>query len=317
MCLSSLPPVPAKVLVSACLAGENCKYNGGNNLNDKVLRLLSSCQVLRFCPEVQGGLPVPRTPAEICRGVVITRDGQNVDAQFRSGAFSCLQFALKERPDLILLQSRSPSCGVLQHYDGTFSGVLTPGPGISAQLLLDHHLPVMDIQDFPENGLLWTSRLILRPWLQTDAQNYLSLAGCSRDGSVCGWPVPCSAQDSGRIIRELLCVPCSYAIVLRETGSPVGGIRLSTYEESRTLSKPAQCNLDAWVSASSGKDDLLPEAVCAVLQLSFTQLGMEKIRCSCFEKHLPPLFGQDGAPMDESGKFRIITREHWLKGGFS
>ena len=311
MCLSTPPPVPAKVLVSACLAGENCKYNGGNNANDKVISLLSSCRVLRFCPEVQGGLPIPRTPAEIRRGVVITRDGQNVDAQFRLGAYSCLQLALRERPDLILLQSRSPSCGVLQHYDGTFSGVLTSGPGIAAELLLAHHLPVMDIQDFPDHGLLWTSRLILRPWLQTDARDYLLLASSSRSGSLRGWPVPRSMEDSRRILRECLCTPLSYAIVPREAGVPVGGIRLCTFEGD-----PAQCCLDGFIPDSSEKEDLLPEAVCALLHLAFTHLGMEQVLCSSFDKLLFPRSGLEPREMEGPGGCRTITREHWLKGGF-
>ena len=98
-----------KIMVSACLAGENCKYNGGNNRNGKVLRLMDANEVLTVCPEQMGGLPTPRVPSEIRDGVVTAKDGRNVDAQFRAGAAKCLEIAKKEQPDLIVLQSRSPS----------------------------------------------------------------------------------------------------------------------------------------------------------------------------------------------------------------
>ena len=80
-----------------------------------------------------GGLPTPRAPAEIRDGIVVTRDGRTVDAQFRAGAEKCLEIARRVRPDLIILQSRSPSCGVKQIYDGTFTGTLVPGDGIAAE----------------------------------------------------------------------------------------------------------------------------------------------------------------------------------------
>ena len=75
-----------KIMVSACLLGENCKYNGGNNKNEELLRLLSGHTVIPVCPEVLGGLPVPRGPAEIVNGEVMTREGVSVDSAFRLGA---------------------------------------------------------------------------------------------------------------------------------------------------------------------------------------------------------------------------------------
>lgn len=84
-----------KIMVSACLAGENCKYNGGNNLNDKVLHLLEGNEVITICPEQMGGLPTPRIPSEICDGVVMTKDGRNVDMEFRNGAEKSLEIASK------------------------------------------------------------------------------------------------------------------------------------------------------------------------------------------------------------------------------
>ena len=139
-----------KILISACLAGENCKYDGGNNLNDKILRLQEEHETVLICPEVMGGLPTPRVPSEIVNGLVMTRDGRDVDREFRQGAQMALAIARREQPDLIILQSRSPSCGVNQHYDGTFTGTLTDGPGITARLLMDHGFPVLDIADLPD-----------------------------------------------------------------------------------------------------------------------------------------------------------------------
>ena len=94
-----------KIMISACLAGENCKYNGGNNRNEKVLHLIAENEVIKVCPEQMGGLPTPRVPSEIRDGVVTSRDGRNVDAEFRAGAAKCLEIAVREQPDLIVLQS--------------------------------------------------------------------------------------------------------------------------------------------------------------------------------------------------------------------
>ena len=139
-----------KIMVSACLAGENCKYNGGNNRNGKVLRLMDANEVLTVCPEQMGGLPTPRVPSEIRDGIVTAKDGRIVDAQFRAGAAKCLEIAKKEQPDLIVLQSRSPSCGVKQRYDGTFSGKLVDRAGVTAQLLMDNGFRCIDVEDLFE-----------------------------------------------------------------------------------------------------------------------------------------------------------------------
>ena len=139
-----------KIMVSACLAGENCKYNGGNNCSEKVLRLMDANKVLTVCPEQMGGLPTPRIPAEIREGVVTAKDGRIVDTQFRAGAAKCLEIAKREQPDLIVLQSRSPSCGVKQRYDGTFTGTLVNGAGVTAQLLMDNGFRCVDVEDLVE-----------------------------------------------------------------------------------------------------------------------------------------------------------------------
>lgn len=136
-----------KIMVSACLLGENCKYNGGNNHNPELVQALSGHAVIPVCPEMLGGLPAPRTPAEIHEGAVVNRDGVSVDQAFRLGAKRALALAERERPDLIILQPRSPSCGVREIYDGTFSGKLIPGKGVFAELAIDAGYRVMDVSE--------------------------------------------------------------------------------------------------------------------------------------------------------------------------
>ena len=126
-----------KIMVSACLAGENCKYK----------QLMADNEVTTVCPEELGGLPTPRLPSEIKNGLVTAKDGRTVDAEFRAGAAKCLEIALQEQPDLVVLQSRSPSCGVKQRYDGTFSGRLVDQAGVTAQLLMDNGFRCLDVED--------------------------------------------------------------------------------------------------------------------------------------------------------------------------
>ena len=139
-----------KIMVSACLAGENCKYNGGNNRNEKIRRLIEKTEVVTVCPEQMGGMPTPRMPSEIRNGIVTAKDGRIVDREFRKGAAKCLEIALQEQPDLVILQSRSPSCGVKQRYDGSFSGKLVDGSGVTAELLIKNGFRVIDVEDLDE-----------------------------------------------------------------------------------------------------------------------------------------------------------------------
>ena len=136
-----------KILVSGCLLGENCKYNGGNNYSEKVAEYIKGHEVISVCPECLGGLPTPRVPAEIVNGVVTNREGQIVDTEFRKGAEVALEIAKKEQIDLAILQSRSPSCGVKQIYDGTFSGTRIDGQGVFAKLMNENRFKIIDIED--------------------------------------------------------------------------------------------------------------------------------------------------------------------------
>lgn len=123
-----------KVLVSACLVGRPCKYSGGDNKSQEVLDFLRGHEVFLACPEVLGGLPIPRPPSEIQGERVMTIGGEDVTQNFLQGAQKALDLAQREGVDLLILKSRSPSCGPREVYDGTFSGRLVPGRGVFAGL---------------------------------------------------------------------------------------------------------------------------------------------------------------------------------------
>lgn len=133
--------------VSACLLGENCKYNGGNNFSERVIEYIKGHEVVSICPEVLGGLPIPRDPAEIVDGVVRHKDGSSVDKEFRDGAKKALDILKDKRAELVILQSRSPSCGVDTIYDGTFSGKLISGNGVFVELLKAEGFDVIDVKE--------------------------------------------------------------------------------------------------------------------------------------------------------------------------
>ena len=136
-----------KVLVSACLLGCNCKYNGGNNYDDKIAERLKGRQIIPVCPEELAGLGVPRTPMEIVDGVLLDRNGNNVDEAVRAAIRQILEQIGDEEIECAILKSRSPTCGVKQVYDGTFSGKLIEGSGVLAQALLEAGYKVIDSED--------------------------------------------------------------------------------------------------------------------------------------------------------------------------
>lgn len=149
-----------KILVSACLLGENCKYNGSNNFNQKLIDCFSdfdyistfnnktSIEIIPVCPEILGGLPTPRIPSEIVQGIVTNREGKNVDYEFRLGAERALEKATHEKVDFAVLKANSPSCGFGQIYDGTFSGTKIKGNGVFATILKNYGIPI-----FTENQI--------------------------------------------------------------------------------------------------------------------------------------------------------------------
>lgn len=143
-----------KVVVSACLLGENCKYNGGNNLCPGVWEFVRGREVIPVCPEVLAGLGTPRPPIEIVDGVVRRRDGSSVDDALRGAVAQILAELEGQDIECVILKSRSPTCGVHQVYDGTFSGKLADGMGILARALAEHGYRVIDSEDFVAKGCI-------------------------------------------------------------------------------------------------------------------------------------------------------------------
>ncbi len=138
-----------KLLVSACLLGENCKYSGGNNYTLEVEALRAQYEFVPVCPEQLGGLPTPRSPAERTGARVVNRDGADVTEAFRLGAEKTLETARMLGITKALFQVRSPSCGSGTIYDGTFSGTLASGSGVTAELLEENGIKIYPSDRIP------------------------------------------------------------------------------------------------------------------------------------------------------------------------
>jgi len=144
--------------VSSCLVGLKTRYDGSDKLFRKVKDLVEEGVAIAFCPEQGGGLPTPRTPAEIAggdghdvisgRARVLTRDGKDVTAQFVKGAEQMLELARTFHANIAILKALSPSCGVGSIYDGTFSGNIVEGDGVTTALLKEAGLKVITEEEF-------------------------------------------------------------------------------------------------------------------------------------------------------------------------
>jgi uncharacterized protein YbbK (DUF523 family) len=147
----------AMILVSACLLGENCKYNGEHNYHAQLVKLIDKEEIIPVCPERLGGLSIPRPPAEIKAGTgrevlaeeakVVTCEGEDVTEEFILGAKKALEIAEKNNCALAVLKARSPSCGSKEIYDGTFSGEIKEGIGVAAYLLTTAGIEVINEEE--------------------------------------------------------------------------------------------------------------------------------------------------------------------------
>ena len=131
------------LLISACLMGVRCRYDGGRKPLDCLDKLMDQHVLIPVCPEVLGGLPTPRVPAERIGGKVITQDGRDVTANYEQGAQESLRIARMTGCTTALLKERSPSCGSGVIYDGSFSGGLCPGYGVCGALLKANGIEVL------------------------------------------------------------------------------------------------------------------------------------------------------------------------------
>ncbi|MBQ8830596.1 MAG: DUF523 domain-containing protein [Oscillospiraceae bacterium] len=132
-----------KILISRCLLGENCTYRGDSNFCEKVVALGEQYKIITVCPEADGGLPIPRDPAERKHDKVISKTGKDVTAEYTKGAEIALEKALTNNVKLAVMKARSPSCGSGIIYDGTFTGTRISGDGVTAELLKKHGIRVI------------------------------------------------------------------------------------------------------------------------------------------------------------------------------
>ncbi|MTI79295.1 MAG: DUF523 domain-containing protein [Firmicutes bacterium] len=149
--------INGKIIVSACLVGYNCKYNGGNNYHPAIAELVKKGDVILVCPEEMGGLPTPRPACEIRGGNgndvldgnarVVDINGRDVTAEFTKGSQKILEQALNNEVKTAVLKERSPSCGVNLIYDGTFKGIKKSGMGVLAALLDRHGVKLYSEED--------------------------------------------------------------------------------------------------------------------------------------------------------------------------
>lgn len=142
-------------LVSMCLCGVNCKYSGGNNYDETVLKIINEGDAIPVCPEIMGGLDTPRIPHEIVggdgfdvlegRAKVISKDGDDNTVAFIAGAEKVLEIAKKLNVKEVIFKSKSPSCGNGKIYDGSFSGTLIDGVGVTTALMIKNGIRVSSI----------------------------------------------------------------------------------------------------------------------------------------------------------------------------
>ena len=139
-----------KIMVSACLLGDNCKYNGKNNFNKKLIDFLKNYEVIKICPEVMGGLSIPRIPSEIKDNLVINKNNIDVTSFFEKGAIKSLEIAKENNIKIAILKDGSPSCGSNKIYDGTFTNNKINGVGITTKLLKENGITVLNENNYIE-----------------------------------------------------------------------------------------------------------------------------------------------------------------------
>lgn len=140
-----------KILISACLIGDKTKYDGKSNYHPLIKELLTKYELIPFCPEVEGDLPIPRKPSERQKDKVIMSNGKDVTINFNKGAQRALNICKALGIEIAILKERSPSCGVNEIYDGTFKHNVIEGMGVTTELLRKKGIKVIsedDIESF-------------------------------------------------------------------------------------------------------------------------------------------------------------------------
>lgn len=137
-----------KYLVSACLVGVNCRYDGKNNLNPNIKKIYDRKEAILVCPEQLGGLSTPRVPCERLKNKVIDRNGIDRTKEFYKGAKEVLLIARKNNIMTAIMKKNSPSCGKGYIYDGSFSGKLISGNGLCVEILEENGIKVLTEDNF-------------------------------------------------------------------------------------------------------------------------------------------------------------------------
>ena len=139
------------ILVSACLLGTACRYDGKSKPCERVIALSNTYNLIPICPEVMGGLPTPRVPSEICGDRVMMKDGRNVTENYNRGAKQALEIARENECTVAILKEKSPSCGSGLIHNGLFDGGLVTGDGITARLLKKEGIRVLGESEITED----------------------------------------------------------------------------------------------------------------------------------------------------------------------
>ena len=139
-----------KIAVSSCLLGIKCKYNGESNFNIKIDKLREKHTIVPICPEVLGGLSTPRVPSEIIGSKVINQNGVDVTLNYINGAKKALDILKENNIDVVILKSKSPSCGKDYIYDGSFTHTLVNGDGITTHLFKKNGIKIYSENDFED-----------------------------------------------------------------------------------------------------------------------------------------------------------------------
>lgn len=136
-----------KIIVSACLLGTPCRYDGKSKPSEAVIALGEKYELVPVCPECLGGLPTPRLPCEIKDGGVLRIDGVDCTREYTEGAKKSLEIARENEADTAIFKAKSPSCGKYQIYDGTYTGTLICGQGVTAKLFMENNIKVIDEEE--------------------------------------------------------------------------------------------------------------------------------------------------------------------------
>lgn len=271
-----------RLLISACLLGRNCKYSGGNNYHPLTEALRDRYELVPVCPECMGGLPIPHDPAERVGDKVISRTGTDVTAEFKKGAELALRRARQTGAKLALLKERSPSCGCGAIYDGTFTGTVVPGSGVTAALLAKNGVMVYGESRIEEllrsKEILHTQRLTLREMTQDD---FPALCRILQDPQVMyAYEGPFSDEEvqdwlDRQITRYRQWGFGLWAVVLQETGEMIGqcGLTMQPWKDQQVLEIGYLLQRAYWHQGYA------TEAAAACREYAFHTLGAEEV-CS-------------------------------------